>query len=641
MSMDVATDVSTRTIDNTLPLLADPQDSFANKRHNLQIIYESLVESRKGRRRYSIYTSIGEKARQGDANAVGFLEFVAGQLDRWDRNAALESRETQRIAKFGARGSTEQDYTHGSSQYDTQNQNSPLAKRIRSQNMKELDRLPALQIDALWNEILFYARMGFDGLSQRNVKYTALDNCQLPEITETPTTNFLLLSLVGAVSKQPIHLRDFDREYLETGRGLSENGSLGAGYAASLIEKAASVMEQIAQSHGIDISGKIERKTQLVEKLNGADLINRFESYGRSNVYRLAEEGKALRVFDEVESVVGDAGKYRVPLELIITGQEMTSLKTQAVNHPDRGLRGELLEIAEEVASGKTYRRFDLRRTDELVPFCNNPTLVLAYQKIKSAIEALADSAYQEKLASLSGRALQTSHKPVDDLVPASAQLAESIPFNPRFMYNLKPKRTSMTSDDARAILSMFESGNLEGILNYGAQYIAASYTTPPMIGGERRKSVAGMLAAMGGLAAVIAGLLILPNQTRLSQRSDYNRGIVEIDCTGVPRLYGEGTGQGNVEEMPTFVCKPGTEPIVPRGDMLLPNMADASPSSSADTKVYKVVLGDNLTHIMKRQAGITDERQAYLEALRQAKLNNIPNPNHIEPGQKLIIYSK
>ncbi len=56
-------------------------------------------------------------------------------------------------------------------------------------------------------------------------------------------------------------------------------------------------------------------------------------------------------------------------------------------------------------------------------------------------------------------------------------------------------------------------------------------------------------------------------------------------------------------------------------------------------SRTYRVVLGDSLTHIVKRQAVIRNERLAYLEALRQAVLNDIPNPNHIVPGQRIVIY--
>src|SRR3989338_240191 len=53
--------------------------------------------------------------------------------------------------------------------------------------------------------------------------------------------------------------------------------------------------------------------------------------------------------------------------------------------------------------------------------------------------------------------------------------------------------------------------------------------------------------------------------------------------------------------------------------------------------RTYTIAEGDNLTRVMKR-FGISDEREAYLEALRQAKLNGIPNPNKIIPGQTIII---
>ena len=56
--------------------------------------------------------------------------------------------------------------------------------------------------------------------------------------------------------------------------------------------------------------------------------------------------------------------------------------------------------------------------------------------------------------------------------------------------------------------------------------------------------------------------------------------------------------------------------------------------------RTYEVERDDTLTGIMKR-FGVSGERETYLEALRQAKLNGIPNPNRIRPGQSIIIYEK
>jgi len=515
-------------------------------------------------------------------------------------------------------------------------------RKLRSQYVRELgmmEDLPALQINTLWNEILLYAQLGFNNLRQRNDKTTAIKNYQLPDIKETPTLDFLLFSLLPFAGVHKLGISDSNRKYLEKGREFITEGfdNLIPGYASHLIGIAASVMEQIALEKRVDITDKTARAKLFIEKLQGGNLIADFESYDRKELYELASQGRAIRVFEKIDWTVTNARKYNVPLDFLLTHDELSLLRNQAVNHPNRGLRGELLEIAEEVASGKTYRRFDLSKTDELVAFCDDNSLAQAYQNIRSAIDTLA-SAYRGKLAGAFGTSLPASHKRVDDLTPASTQLAESIPFNPRGIYNL-PKGKSMTSNDARAILSMFQSGDLDSIITYGTPASAPSHVSSYDVDRIRKRSAAGMLAAMGGLAAVIAGILMLPNQSKPSQTSDYGK-VIEIDCTTLPPLYGQSSIHGNVWEGPVLVCAPGTE-TAQRGDILLPMLADSGSGPSAGEKIYRVVLGDNLAHIMKRQAGITDDGQAYLEALNYAKSYGISPPYIIHPGQIITIRSR
>ncbi|MBI2655954.1 LysM peptidoglycan-binding domain-containing protein [Candidatus Woesearchaeota archaeon] len=595
-------------------------------------------------------------ARQGDANAVSFLEFVARSLDRFDRNGK-SGRDSSwaYVERIAESEGWEPDLPYELLQSDVSSRQSPLAKKIRSQYAGELGRLPALQIDALWNEISLYAQTGFQTLRQEQSRLTqkqperigtatALDRYGLPEIPETLVRNFLIVPLASTVSRQPIHLDDIDVVELESGRQLARIGYMMTTSATRRIQIAASVMEQIAQINGIDVSDKINRKNGFLEKLEGAALIHSFESYRRGEICGLVEEGRALNAFKEIGEIARKAGEYKVPLELLITGPEIALLKTQAVNHPERGLRGELLEIARDVFSGKTWRRLDLRETDELVAYCRDKNIVAAYQRIKSAIEILADpisrARYQAPPARPSRKYLQAPSKisgervlPTENVVPL----------------NLYP-RLNMSGNDARAILSMFALGNLEGIIGYGTQSAEPAYAAPT---GEKRRKAAG-LAIAAGLAALIAGvgIFITSNQTITNQIRSGRQAldaetsqetatgyIREIDCTGIPVYSGsEVSGKGYTGEAPIIVCKPGTGPSVPRGDLHLPTQADLGPATSGRTQYYPVKVGDNLTHIMKRQAGITDNRLAYLEALNYAESHGIKPPYVIHPGQIITI---
>ncbi len=630
MRVNMSTTIETNftgTIDNVLSLFSDPRESAVRQRNELQLIYESLVESRRGRTRHTGYTPIGQEARQWNANAIGFLEFVAGQLDRWDRNSPWDSQEHDVLGKLGLRKKGESQID-ANPQYDVGFQHSPLAKRIRSQYRGELEKLPILQIDSLWNEILLYAQRGFYGLKQRNAQSAAFANYQLPEIIEMPAMDFLLLPLVSAITKKPINISDNDRNYLETGRQFAERRSLTASYAVYLIEKAASVMKQIAEVHELDISDKIGGKNLLVEKLEGGSFIRYFESSIREHLCDLAAQGRASRVFEEIDSVARSASRHKIPLDLLIAQEEIDLLKAQAVNNPERGLRGELLEIARDVASGQTYMEGDLSKTDRLVAFCDDKSLVMAYQNIRSAITTLADSyrfGYRIPSPMAPAMAFSLSKKPVAASIKPEVSTAVVVPVTRELYPSLR-----MNDDDAKSILSMLESGDFNGIANYKAIPSAVSHV-PYKTDKKGKRSRVGVIAVGGLAAAVIAGFLVMPNQSRSSESPNY-RETIEIDCSGIPQTL-SGQNIAVYEDRttgPIYVCKPNE-----------PTKIGISPSKQQEipvAKPYGVVKGDNLTRVMKRQAGIKDERQAYVTALDYAEEHGIKAPYIIHPGQILMI---
>lgn len=59
-------------------------------------------------------------------------------------------------------------------------------------------------------------------------------------------------------------------------------------------------------------------------------------------------------------------------------------------------------------------------------------------------------------------------------------------------------------------------------------------------------------------------------------------------------------------------------------------------PKEAEKPGVYVVKEGDNLTHIVKRELGIENDRDAYLKALDIAAANGISNPDLIHPGQEI-----
>lgn len=597
----------------------------ADERRELERIYESLVVNRRGSRRTSKYTPIGERARQKDVNALSFLEFVARQLNERDHNI-LGKRRQNPDAKPESYAEL---------------QNSPMAAKLKSQYRDEFDKiinLPALQVDALWNEVILYAKLGLEPLRQKSAKSPALKNYQIPEITETPTLDFLLLPFATAASRHPVTLKDTDRRYLENGRkSVSETASrhyLTAGYASYLIEIASLVMEQIARANGLDLFDRIARKNMFLEKLGGSIFIDNFEFHGRGYLHKMADEGNARYVFYEISSIARNADKYRISLDSLVTMHEADLLKRKAVNHPERGLRGELLDIMHDVSSGKTWRRGHLSATDKFVPYCNDETLITAYHKIRSAIEALADSTYRSRFTGIkfSEEELVDDAKPIKPIaIPGTTSdlfQRERIQ-TPKDMY---PK-IKMDDSDARTILSMFESGNLEGIVSYDishAKVQKSAYANANVDTGSKRASdINYRRIAFVGLtgAAAIAALFMFHDANKDQTASD-PKIAVEIPCDNITRrIYNKGADGFRIG--PQAVCKPDE---TAKAEGYGPEL------SKPIILEYGVIERDNLTHIAKRALGINDERTAYLTALEIARINGITNPNNIHPGQRLSI---
>lgn len=636
-----------KTLDFFVSLMTDPHSDPAMQAREMQRAYESLVVSQNGRIRNSEYSPLVNRARQGDSTALAFLALLSMQLDQKDTNV-----------KRGL-SMQEQEFTDRSLSYSTRSK-SPLANKLRSEYRAELDhimeRLPSLQVDSLWNEILLYAKLGLNSLNKSRPRGSPIPalGLYLPEITETPTTNFLHFPLANVFSRQPVQLRESDRKYLDEGRQFAESGYLGANSSAELIKIVSKAMGQFAQVHGIDVSSRIDYANKLAEKLEGGNFIETFEWVIRERLYGLAGEGQALRTFGELKYITERAQKHNVPLDLLLSGKEIAALKAQAVNHPAFGLRGELLDILREVAAGNTGRRLDLERTDELVQFCDDPTLVSSYNIIKSAIEHLASEARKPYTGEprLPTRPIAIPAK-VPVVETASSDLIASIPFNPRAMENMTRKMVGdrrMTSDDARNILFMFLNGDYNGIRGYRFSDSHRSIYAQSNVPAERvdRSDTYRKVAAVAGLAAVASLVMILADKAQMqiseayaayqasiqSRQGSNTQRVIEVDCGDLPQWSYGASSQSNVGQIsdPTYVCKPGTEPKVPRGDISLP-----IESSSGTGPRHRVVDGENLTRIMRKHR-IARNGSPYLAALTYAKEHGIKPPYIIYPGQILVI---
>ncbi|MBI4452369.1 hypothetical protein HY637_02995 [Candidatus Woesearchaeota archaeon] len=537
----------------------------------------------------------------------------------------------------------EHEFTNRSLSYAVRSK-SPLANKLRSEYRTELDhimeRLPSLQVESFWNEILLYTKLDLNSLNSsrpRGSYISALKLYQLPEITETPTANFLHFPLANVFSRQPIQLEERDREYLDEGRQFAEKGYLGASSSAELIRIVSKSMGQFAQAHGIDVSGRIDYANQLAKKLEGGKFIEIFEWITRERLYRLAREGQALRAFGELNDLAESARKYNVPLDLLLSRTEIAALKAQAVNHHAFGLRGELLDIVQDVAAGNTWRRLDLERTDDLVPFCDDPAIVDSYNLIRSAVEHLASGARKpyagkpripsEPLAIPAGPAVETLPK---------SNLIASIPFNPRAMGYRARKMASdrrMTSDDARTILSMFVDGDYKGIQNYG---LSGSDRHPANGADTNRYSLKRVTVAALMATAIAAAYMLPDSGNATSQKSGY-KWTIQIDCTGIqPRLYGQTEGMSAadaVREGLLVECKPGTEPAPPRGNIHLP-AEEPAPA----ILVRRVNPKDTLTDMVHTYLGVSGGGPIYRKALDVGRDNNLANPDRIRPGDLIVL---
>jgi|GEM_PF-5552488 len=611
------------TIDYLASVMGEPVIS-AYERDELQRMYSSLVANWQGHRRNSRWTNFGEKARQGNVNGLSLLEFVARQLDERDHNA-LGKRKLNPEAK---------------PESEAELHSSPMAERLRRQYKDEfanMANLPALQVDALWNEILHYARMGFDDL-RRSPQNAALRAYQLPEIEEAATSDFLILPFVTSASRHPISLSKSDRQYLEDGRNMAANSKTFTTHAVDLMEKAASVMEQIAKANGMDVSGRIANKNFLVEKLKGGNLIDYFSRFGRDTLYRNAAEGDARRVFYEIGHITRRAAQYGVHLETLITGHEIVYLKRQAVNNPKLGLRGELQGIAQAVASGQTWRRIDLSTTDEFVPFSDDKALVAAYSRIKSAIETLADAAYRTPRPIAISVPLETSVA----AEPAAIQAGTNIPFIPETPHKEIYPRISMNDTDARAILSMFKSGDLEGIAGYRLHGYhqetlanCVESVTSQINRHRREKNYAWFAGA--AVAAGIAGLMIFSSMYIEKIMSQLKSKTIELICSGTPQTpYSQDRVPYSDRSGPKIVCEQKDKAKIGS----LPRVVEYTPELPKSPLVlaYNVIEGGNLTHAVKRILGVRGgdekvERAAYLTALDLARFNSLPDPNLVQPG--------
>lgn len=629
--------LSPRTIEDFMLFMVEPEKNLSQrarawKERQLRFAYKALTGEKRGSKSHSRYSAIGDRAGQGDVNALSFLEIVARQLEDRAYNAPSWKAKNPRFFQEDGYGS-------------------PLARKIRSQYRAELEKLPALQVDSLWNEILSYAKRGFDYSMQTSAQRLEVAHYPVPQIALPEKLDFLLLPLAAAAIRQPLDLNDYDGQKLERDRRRATREHLGPYSAVGLIESAASVMGQIARIHGIDISGKIAEKNHLVDRLQGIDLIHSFKSGGRNKLYGLAAEGDVSRVFYEIDDVARKAEQYGVHLESLITKHEVDYLKRRAVNHPKTNLRGELLGIAQAVASGETWRKYDLStKIDFYMPFSDDKALAAAYQRIKSAIFALANAAYGLRPMAVPVP-LETS---VASAEPVAASAGITIPSMPKLQHEEPYQRISMNEKDAKAILSMLESGDLEGIVNYrfrpalalvktdsgrGRLSIPAQdyridkkfgkhrFSYPP----ENRREKREMYPLLGfgsAVAAVAIYALFFGNSGQAPGQSAQHGKKIAIDCPDTPTRFPRQEGRLPLGESP-YVCKQSEPPV----EKYIPEF----PKSPLVLR-YNVPKYGNLTHAVKRILTIGGgdehvERAAYLTALELARFNDISNPDLIQPG--------
>ena len=277
----------------------------------------------------------------------------------------------------------------------------------------------------------------------------------------------------------------------------------------------------------------------------------------------------------------------------------------------------------------------------------------------------MADSAYRTQYLLTAQVPLETS---VAAAEPVTISAGTTVPLIPKTPHKEPYPRINMNDADARRILTMFEFGNLEDILNYDIQPPKPANVSPyseskapdyrrEILTGDtmrvtsprdrhRRSIPYGKIASIG-LGGIIVGaglvaLMIALNPGNVSQTVEGKKAAglkkIEVPCDNIPqRAYGQGGVQYGGKTGPEFVCKPKDEvkiseykPEFPKSPLILQ---------------YNVVEGDNLTRIVKNILVIKGgdervERAAFLTAREIGKLNGIPEPYIIQPRQKLSVSS-
>lgn len=590
-----------------------------------------------------------QAAREGDLNALSALEFVS-------RRIAPISNLLSRKLK----------------------QKSPDFEAIA-------EDLPIMQLESLRDEVQLYASRGFEYLAGTTPsEKLVMNHHPMPQIPKPARRDFLPLAILAGSVEPPIPYGALDkllsRHNRQDALDLGEEGRvvyhgkrmerlLTGDSAAIGINRIVRFMSRLAEAHGLNVESDVAMAQEYTQALRSGHFVHQYKTLGRNQLYRLSGAGDPLQVNHRIKRIEQDASRYGVNLDSLITQHERQFLLELAVNHPEKGLRKELVEITQGLLAGETYHALKLGEIDEVVQFSRDPLLRGTYPIIRSAINSKREAIWEAKYRTpSSGLPMATIDTPEPVNLPATPTQIAATPV--QRAYSDLP----MSEQDATNILSMFAEGNLEKIVDYRIQTQQARVFGNAKKGSnagkgnladqartaddgsfayvENRRSIGKVL--MEGLPVAAIGLALISAfgvamyrvnsvvEDTSRKLTDYAMDVlqgkipIEIDCPGTPiERYGPNQAYNRKEVGPKYICKPS--PDQPQSKSEMPQEL-AKAEKPQEFMVYRVKDHKTLTHIVKRLLGEKDEGRAYLQALALAKYNGIKNADRIYPKQEIRI---